>query len=78
MHDDVKQELLFEHREDPKKQDFIELVSTPAHEFLPLVSENKCRFIKSHFPFSLLPPSITYNQSKVSITQYTQYIYICI
>lgn len=64
MHDDVKKELIIDNQDDPKKQGFIDIVSTPGYEFLPLINER--RFIKSHMPFSLLPPSVMNNQAKVS------------
>lgn len=63
MHDDVKQELLDELAGDAKKQEFIETISKPAYEYLPLAEGQ--RFIKSHLPFSLLPPSIMKEQAKV-------------
>lgn len=63
MHDDVKRELLNENLDDPKKQEFIELVAKPGYEYLPEVKEQ--RFIKTHFPFSLLPPSVMQKEAKV-------------
>lgn len=64
MHDKTKEQLLLENIDSPEKQDFVELVSTPGYEFLPKISDN--RFIKTHLPFSLLPPSVMDYQSKVS------------
>lgn len=63
MHDETKKQLLHENRADPKKQEFIEIVSQPSYEFLPNVEET--RFIKTHFPFSLLPPSVMETKAKV-------------
>lgn len=68
MHDKTKEQLLLENRNSQEKQDFIELVSTPGYEFLPNVTEN--RFIKTHLPFSLLPPSVMDCKSKVSERNY--------
>lgn len=64
MHDKTKEQLLQENEGNKQKQDFIELVSTPGYEFLPNITEN--RFIKTHMPFSLLPPSVMECESKVS------------
>lgn len=64
MHDDVKLELLADNADDPAKQAFVELVSTPSYEVLPAVEER--RFIKTHLPFSLLPPSVRRTGAKVS------------
>lgn len=68
MHDKTKEQLLLENRSSKEKQDFIELVSTPGYEFLPNVTEK--RFIKTHLPFSLLPPSVMECESKVSERNY--------
>lgn len=64
MHDETKKELLLENNDDPKKQEFIEIVSQPGYEFLPNIQQQ--RFIKTHFPFTLLPPSVMENKAKVS------------
>ncbi|XP_055844005.1 sulfotransferase 1C4 [Episyrphus balteatus] len=63
MHPQVKGELLSENADNPEKQKFIEEISQPGYEFLKNVSEQ--RFIKSHLPFSLLPPSVMKEESKV-------------
>lgn len=68
MHDKTKEQLLLENVDSKEKQDFVELVSTPGYEFLPNISEN--RFIKTHLPFSLLPPSVMECKSKVSDRSY--------
>ncbi len=64
MHEQTKEQLLLENMGSEEKQNFIELVSTPGYELLPIVTEN--RFIKTHLPFSLLPPSLMECKSKVS------------
>ncbi|CAD7091120.1 unnamed protein product [Hermetia illucens] len=63
MHDDVKQELLDDNADDPNKMNFIEIISQPGYEFFAQMQQR--RFIKTHFPFSLLPPSVTEQQAKV-------------
>lgn len=67
MHDKTKVQLLKENSDSPEKQDFIEIVSTPGYEFLPNITET--RFIKTHLPFTLLPPSVMECNSKVSDPQ---------
>lgn len=64
MHDKTKEELLEENKDEPEKQKFIEIVSEAGYHFLPKIQEQ--RFIKTHFPFSLLPPSVMKNNAKVS------------
>lgn len=64
MHDKTKEQLLLENYDSPDRQRFIELVSTPGFDFLPNITGN--RFIKTHLPFSLLPPSVMECKSKVS------------
>lgn len=63
MHNDVKRELLMANSGEPIKQEFIEVVSQQSYDFLPRMQER--RFIKTHFPFSLLPPSVKRNKAKV-------------
>ncbi|XP_037035025.1 luciferin sulfotransferase-like [Bradysia coprophila] len=63
MHEQTKQELLLENQDSLEKQNFVELVSTPGYDFLPDITEQ--RFIKTHLPFSLLPPSVMECKSKV-------------
>lgn len=64
MDNEVKRELLLENAGEPIKQEFIEVVSQQAYDFLPSVKEQ--RFIKTHFPFSMLPPSVMRNKAKVN------------
>lgn len=63
LHDDVKQVLLDLNADDPKKQELVERISVPCYETLPHMQQQ--RFIKTHFPFSLLPPSVMEQRSKV-------------
>ncbi|XP_055390018.1 sulfotransferase 1B1 [Condylostylus longicornis] len=63
MHDEVKKELLEDNSDNPEKQQFIEAISEPGYELFAKMTER--RFIKTHFPFSLLPPSVMEQQCKV-------------
>lgn len=63
MHDDTRKELIAENAGYPERQKFIDIISQPGYEFLPQLQTQ--RFIKTHFPFSLLPPSIFNAGSKV-------------
>ncbi|XP_004534983.1 estrogen sulfotransferase [Ceratitis capitata] len=65
VHDEIKAELLYENVGDKKKQEFIEHISTPGYKILDEWSSDKKRFIKTHFPFSLLPPSIFQEKCKI-------------
>lgn len=63
MHPEIKNELLRKNANDFEKLKFIEEISQPGYEFLKNVTDR--RFIKSHLPFSLLPPSVLKEGSKV-------------
>ncbi|XP_049535393.1 luciferin sulfotransferase [Anopheles darlingi] len=63
MHDEVKAEFLEENQHDQEKCKFIEKLSQPVHNELDKM--NQPRFIKTHLPTSLLPPSIFKNNSKI-------------
>lgn len=63
MHEEVKQILLKLNAGDTEKEKLVENMYVPGYEFLP--RWQKQRFIKTHFPFSLLPPSIMDQQAKV-------------
>lgn len=65
MDNSVKRELLLANAGEPVKQAFIEAVSQQAYDFLPRMEER--RFIKTHFPFSLLPPSVMRSKAKVRL-----------
>ena len=65
MHDKTKNILLNEKKDEPEKQEIIEEISKPMYSVLDNVY--KQRFIKTHFPFSLLPPSVLENGAKVSL-----------
>lgn len=63
MHDETKKELLALNEGEKDKERLIEQMSTPCYEFMPHMQQQ--RFIKTHFPFSLMPPSVLEQQSKV-------------
>lgn len=63
MHDETKKQLLKMNEGDAEKEDLIERMSVPGYEFFPQMQTR--RFIKTHFPFSLLPPSVMEQQCKV-------------
>ncbi|XP_014087615.2 sulfotransferase 1E1 isoform X1 [Bactrocera oleae] len=65
VHPEVKAELLAKHFGDNKKLEFIEHFSRSGYKTLDEWPCNKRRFIKTHFPFSLLPPSVMQNKCKV-------------
>lgn len=62
MHEQMKATFLAENEEQWKK-DFIEMASTPGFKFFPQMSQQ--RFIKTHLPFKILPPSIMDKRAKV-------------
>lgn len=64
MHDDVKNELLMEHADYPDKMKFIDTISLPVYDQLKEIPAK--RFLKTHFPFSLMPPSVMKNKAKVN------------
>lgn len=63
VHDEVKAEFLKENEHDVESMKFIEQLSQPAGFML---AEMKTpRFIKTHLPISLLPPSVFEQKAKV-------------
>jgi hypothetical protein len=67
MHDKNKQILLNEANGSPANQALIDEISVPGFEFLPKIETQ--RFIKSHLPLCLLPPSIFKENAKVGTIQ---------
>ncbi|XP_030382070.1 sulfotransferase 1C4 [Scaptodrosophila lebanonensis] len=65
MHAAVKAELLAENKQSTFAQEFIEQISRPGYQTLAELPHNQRRFIKTHFPFSLLPPSVMENKCKI-------------
>lgn len=63
MHDDTKKELLEINEGFKEGQQLIENMSVMGYEYLP--HSQKRRFIKTHFPFSLMPPSVMETGAKV-------------
>lgn len=63
MHDKTKQMFIDEHEGNTKNQDMIRTISVPGYEFIPNIAEK--RFIKTHLPFSLMPPSVMGERAKI-------------
>ncbi|XP_055694684.1 luciferin sulfotransferase [Lutzomyia longipalpis] len=63
LHPETKAELMRLNTESPQNQAFVDEISVPAYTFLPNIT--KRRFIKTHFPFSLLPPSVLKSGAKI-------------
>jgi hypothetical protein len=63
MHDQVKAKILKENDDERWKLDLIECISVPGFELFTKM-ESK-RFIKTHLPFKLLPPSVMEKKAKV-------------
>jgi Sulfotransferase domain len=63
MHDQLKEKFLKENEDEEWKKDFIEMISVPGYKFLPEMLQR--RFIKTHLPFKILPPSIMEKRAKV-------------
>ncbi|XP_013100399.2 sulfotransferase 1C4 [Stomoxys calcitrans] len=65
VHPEMKRQFLEENAGKKGNQDFIECISTPGYVLLSTIPQTERRFIKSHFPFSLLPPSVMEERSKI-------------
>lgn len=63
MHDKTKQMFIDEHDGNAVNQDMIRTISVPCYDFLPKMNEK--RFIKTHLPFSLMPPSVMNERAKI-------------
>lgn len=63
MHDKTKKMFIEEHEGNVQNQDMIRTISVPGYEFIPNITEK--RFIKTHLPFSLMPPSVMNERAKV-------------
>lgn len=59
----MKATFLAENADEQWKADFIEMVSVPGYQFFAEMTQP--RFIKTHLPFKLLPPSIAEARAKV-------------
>jgi len=65
VHDEMKAELLKLNAGDSEKVDIIQHISQPEYEVLNAMKSP--RFIKTHFPISLLPPNLLDVGCKVSL-----------
>lgn len=63
IHDKTKQIFIDEHNGSVDNQNMIRTISVPGYEFIPNI-EGK-RFIKTHLPFSLMPPSVMNERAKI-------------
>lgn len=63
MHDKTKQIFINEHDGNEESQDMIRTMSVPGYEFIPNMVGK--RFIKTHLPFSLMPPSVMNERAKI-------------
>lgn len=64
MHEKTREQLLEENADSPSNQEFIRNASTPSYQYLWNVDGR--RIIKTHLPFSMLPPSVMGERAKVS------------
>lgn len=62
MHDETKNMFLKEQEGNSENQKMLNMISVPGYEFIPDIIEN--RFIKTHLPFSLMPPSVMNERCK--------------
>ncbi|XP_037932007.1 luciferin sulfotransferase-like [Teleopsis dalmanni] len=65
VHPEIKSKLIEENANDADNLKFIELISRPGYQSLSEIEIGKRRFIKTHFPFSLLPPSVLEKKCKI-------------
>lgn len=63
MHDKTKEMFLNEQEGNSKNQEMIKTISVPGYEFIPNIPSK--RFIKTHLPFSLMPPSVMNERAKI-------------
>ena len=65
VHDEMMAELLKLNAGDSEKLDLVQQISRPGYEALNAMKSP--RFIKTHFPLSLLPPNLLDVGCKVSL-----------
>jgi hypothetical protein len=65
LHDEMKAELLKLNAGDSEKLELVQQISQPVYEVLNAMKSP--RFIKTHFPISLLPPKLLDVGSKVGL-----------
>lgn len=63
MHDELKEKCMHAHRNIAAIQNNIEGLFAPSYE--TFAHAESPRFIKTHLPFSLLPPSVMKTKAKV-------------
>lgn len=63
MHDKTQQIFIDEHQNNVENQNMIRTISVPGYEFIPNMAGK--RFIKTHLPFSLMPPSAMSERAKI-------------
>lgn len=56
MNDQLTEQILDENTTKPENQKFVKQFATPAYEYLGDIESP--RVIKTHLPFSMLPPSV--------------------
>ena len=64
MNDGIKSEIMAQNANDPEKLNLIEKISRPGYQVLEEMKSP--RFIKTHLPFSLIPPNLLDVGCKVS------------
>jgi len=63
VHDSTREQFVQENADNSKNQEFILKATTPGYEYLPFFKGQ--RVVKTHFPMSMLPPSIMQKRAKV-------------
>lgn len=67
LHPSLQEELISLNKSNERNLKFIEQLIKPGYLLLDEIPPNERRFIKSHFPFSLLPPSVMAQKCKVNM-----------
>jgi hypothetical protein len=65
MHDKIKQKIMSENTDSFWNMMFVQLVSGPIYDLIAALPHDEQRFIKTHLPFKLLPPSVMEQRAKV-------------
>lgn len=63
MHEQMEKQLIAEQNGNKINEDIVKEICVPCYQSLPNVKSP--RFIKTHFPLSLLPPSVIEKQAKI-------------
>lgn len=64
MNDQLTDEVLQENTGKPENQAFVKRAAAPAYEYVREMQGP--RVIKTHLPFTMLPPSVMQKRAKVS------------